>query len=46
MVDLDAAMGVGDNREIIRSLLPLAKCRVGGEEGREGEEGRCSHERK
>ena len=30
VIDLDAAAGEGDNREIIRSLLPIARCRVGG----------------
>lgn len=30
LIDLDAAMGRGDNAELIRELLPLAPCRVGG----------------
>ncbi len=30
VVDLDAALGTGDNRGVIETLLPLAKCRVGG----------------
>jgi len=30
VVDLDAALGRGDNRELIRELLRLAPCRVGG----------------
>lgn len=30
VVDLDAALGTGDNTEVIKELLPLAPCRVGG----------------
>jgi phosphoribosyl-ATP pyrophosphohydrolase len=30
VIDLDAALGRGDNRAVITSLLPLARCRVGG----------------
>ncbi|GMV26201.1 MAG: hypothetical protein AMXMBFR58_22320 [Phycisphaerae bacterium] len=30
VIDLDAAMGRGSNKELIRELLPLARCRVGG----------------
>lgn len=30
VVDLDAALGSGDNTELIKELLPLAPCRVGG----------------
>ena len=30
VVDLDAALGQGDNTELIKELLPLAPCRVGG----------------
>jgi phosphoribosyl-AMP cyclohydrolase / phosphoribosyl-ATP pyrophosphohydrolase len=30
LIDLDAAMGLGSNSEIIRELLSLAPCRVGG----------------
>lgn len=30
VVDLDAALGTGDNRGLIEELLPLAACRVGG----------------
>eukprot|EP00008_Paramoeba_atlantica_P005344 CAMPEP_0201488340 /NCGR_PEP_ID=MMETSP0151_2-20130828/17894_1 /ASSEMBLY_ACC=CAM_ASM_000257 /TAXON_ID=200890 /ORGANISM="Paramoeba atlantica, Strain 621/1 / CCAP 1560/9" /LENGTH=1351 /DNA_ID=CAMNT_0047873605 /DNA_START=76 /DNA_END=4131 /DNA_ORIENTATION=+ len=30
VVDLDAAMNRGSNREIIKKILPFAKCRVGG----------------
>ncbi len=30
VVDLDAALGTGDNTELIKELLPLAPCRVGG----------------
>ena len=30
VVDLDAAMGKGANTELIKDLLPLARCRVGG----------------
>lgn len=30
VVDLDAALGRGDNRKLIEDLLPLATCRVGG----------------
>ncbi|MGI9627316.1 MAG: phosphoribosyl-ATP diphosphatase [Longimicrobiales bacterium] len=30
VVDLDAALGKGSNAAVIRDLLPLAKCRVGG----------------
>ena len=30
IVDLDAALGTGDNTELIKELLPLASCRVGG----------------
>ncbi len=30
VIDLDAAMGVGDNEELITELLQLAPCRVGG----------------
>jgi phosphoribosyl-ATP pyrophosphohydrolase/phosphoribosyl-AMP cyclohydrolase len=30
VIDLDAAMGRGDNRELVERLLPLARCRVGG----------------
>ncbi len=30
VIDLDAAMGRGHNRELVRRLLPLADCRVGG----------------
>ena len=30
VIDLDAAMGTGNNRDQIKSLLSLARCRVGG----------------
>ena len=30
VIDLDAALGRGDNTALIRELLPLAPCRVGG----------------
>jgi phosphoribosyl-ATP pyrophosphohydrolase/phosphoribosyl-AMP cyclohydrolase len=30
VIDLDAAMGRGSNEALIRDLLPLARCRVGG----------------
>ena len=30
VIDLDAALGTGDNRAVIESLLPVARCRVGG----------------
>ncbi|MCA9298517.1 MAG: hypothetical protein KDA28_05595, partial [Phycisphaerales bacterium] len=30
VIDLDAALGKGSNREVIRDLLALAPCRVGG----------------
>ncbi|MEO1173714.1 MAG: HisA/HisF-related TIM barrel protein, partial [Myxococcota bacterium] len=30
VIDLDAAMGNGDNRAVIRDLLAIAPCRVGG----------------
>lgn len=30
VVDLDAALGKGSNAELIRQLLPLCRCRVGG----------------
>jgi len=30
VIDLDAAKGEGDNAALIRELLPLARCRVGG----------------
>ena len=30
VIDLDAALGTGENREVIRSLLSVARCRVGG----------------
>jgi phosphoribosyl-ATP pyrophosphohydrolase/phosphoribosyl-AMP cyclohydrolase len=30
VIDLDAAMGKGSNIEMIKQLLPLAQCRVGG----------------
>ncbi len=30
VIDLDAALGQGSNAEVIRELLPLARCRVGG----------------
>ena len=30
VIDLDAAMGRGDNRSLVERLLPLARCRVGG----------------
>lgn len=30
LIDLDAAMGRGDNRALAERLLPLARCRVGG----------------
>jgi phosphoribosyl-ATP pyrophosphohydrolase/phosphoribosyl-AMP cyclohydrolase len=30
VIDLDAAMGKGSNRELVRSLLRKARCRVGG----------------
>jgi len=30
VIDLDAAMGIGNNSEVIRELLKLAPCRVGG----------------
>ncbi|MBL9100859.1 MAG: phosphoribosyl-ATP diphosphatase [Myxococcales bacterium] len=30
VIDLDAAMGTGDNRDVVLSLLKRARCRVGG----------------
>jgi phosphoribosyl-ATP pyrophosphohydrolase/phosphoribosyl-AMP cyclohydrolase len=30
LIDLDAARGVGSNAELVRELLPMARCRVGG----------------
>jgi phosphoribosyl-ATP pyrophosphohydrolase len=30
VIDLDAAMGNGDNRELVRELVTMAPCRVGG----------------
>lgn len=30
VIDLDAALGQGDNRETIKDLLKIARCRVGG----------------
>ncbi|MEM7678029.1 MAG: phosphoribosyl-ATP diphosphatase, partial [Myxococcota bacterium] len=30
VIDLDAAMGTGSNAEVIKGLLPRARCRVGG----------------
>ncbi|MFN0011179.1 MAG: histidinol dehydrogenase [Phycisphaerales bacterium] len=30
VIDLDAAMGRGSNAELVRGVLPLARCRVGG----------------
>jgi len=30
VVDLDAALGKGSNAELVRALLPIAPCRVGG----------------
>ena len=30
VIDLDAALGTGSNADVIRDLLPLARCRVGG----------------
>jgi phosphoribosylformimino-5-aminoimidazole carboxamide ribotide isomerase len=30
VIDLDAAMGLGDNLDIVRRIAPLLKCRVGG----------------
>lgn len=30
VIDLDAALGTGSNESLIRDLLPLARCRVGG----------------
>lgn len=30
VVDLDAALGSGSNRDLVTELLPLARCRVGG----------------
>jgi phosphoribosylformimino-5-aminoimidazole carboxamide ribonucleotide (ProFAR) isomerase len=30
VIDLDAAMGTGSNREVIRDLVGRARCRVGG----------------
>ena len=30
MVDLDAALGIGSNAELVRSVLRIAPCRVGG----------------
>lgn len=30
VIDLDAALGQGSNAELIRELLPVARCRVGG----------------
>ncbi len=30
VIDLDAAMGVGSQTALVRELLPLARCRVGG----------------
>ena len=30
VIDLDAAMGIGTNAALVRDLLPMARCRVGG----------------
>ncbi len=30
VIDLDAAMSTGNNAELINSLLPIARCRIGG----------------
>lgn len=30
VIDLDAAMGTGDNRAVVEEILPRARCRVGG----------------
>ena len=30
VIDLDAALGKGSNADLVRSLLPIARCRVGG----------------
>ncbi len=30
VVDLDAALGKGDNREVMRNLMDIAECRIGG----------------